>query len=344
MRAKYLLTTISVLSLGIAGNVCADDVYVNLSVLDNLQESSAPVVRQKPLFPIISASDSQKSVQAKKVRKAKKTSAKSSKEKLVIPAKKEIKVEVKETAKKPENQLNKREEDKLQVQKPVADTGPFKVAPVEPQTDKVQAAPSMPIKAETLPIEDKKEVKAEPVKKEEVETLTSLQKELKEETSEIKQPNLINEEIKTPVASEQSLQTKLPQTENQEENHSVSSEKDEKPALLISNKAETVSPAEQNVSEIVFSESNDELSEENKVQIDSIINRFENAKENKIAIYSFNLDDGNDSFRKKRISLNRAIAVRSYLLAKGYKNFSIKVVNLTEANGKEHSVRIEELK
>lgn len=344
MRAKYLLTTISVLSLGIAGNVCADDVYVNLSVLDNLQESSVPVMRQKPLFPIISASDSQKPVQAKKVRKAKKTSAKSSKEKLVIPAKKEIKVEVEETAKKPENQLNKREDDKLQVQKPVADTGPFKVAPVEPQTDKIQAAPSMPIKAETLPIEDKKETKTAPVKKEEVETLTSLQKELKEETSENKQPNLINEEIKTPVASEQSLQTKLPQMENQEENHSVSSEKDEKPALLINNKSETVSPAEQNVSEIVFSEGNDELSEENKVQIDSIINRFENAKENKIAIYSFNLDDGNDSFRKKRISLNRAIAVRSYLLAKGYKNFSIKVVNITEANGKEHSVRIEELK
>ena len=70
MRAKYLLTTISVLSLGIAGNVLADDVYVNLSVLDNLQDSPAPVMRAKPLFPIISKSDSQKSVSAKKVRKA----------------------------------------------------------------------------------------------------------------------------------------------------------------------------------------------------------------------------------------------------------------------------------
>ena len=119
-----------------------------------------------------------------------------------------------------------------------------------------------------------------------------------------------------------------------------------KPSLLIDNKqgGEEAKPAAVQKSEISFSPEGGELTSAMQTEIDNIIGAFENAKENKIAIYSFNLDDGEDSFRKKRIALNRAIAVRSYLLAKGYKNFSIKVVNLTEANGMENAVRIEELK
>ena len=95
---------------------------------------------------------------------------------------------------------------------------------------------------------------------------------------------------------------------------------------------------------LVFSEGTDTLTEEHKVQIDTIIASFENALVNKIAIYSYNLDDGVDVFKKKRLSLNRAVEVRSYLLPKGYKNFSIKVVNVDTASGKANTVEIEELK
>ena len=48
-------------------------------------------------------------------------------------------------------------------------------------------------------------------------------------------------------------------------------------------------------------------------------------------------------FRKKRMSLNRAVEIRSYLLGKGYKNFSIKVINVNEAD-KNNLVTVVELK
>lgn len=345
MRAKYLLTTISVLSLGIAGNVLADDVYVDLSVLDNLQDSSSPVVHQGPLFPIVSASDSQKPSPVKQVRKAKKTSAKSSKAKLVIPAKKSVKVEVQEDTKQQDKIV-----EKAKIEQPVVNTGPFKVAPVEPKVDSVQAAPSIPVKSVNLPVEEKtssveeKTNAAETAMPQTQEPTVVSNTEAKEQQS-TPLPVVPSESSKQDTDISSSLQKELNDMSKPQISQSVLN-KEEKPSLLIENNPspavkEKVMPT---VSEIFFAAESDELTDANKAEIDNIINAFENAKENKIAIYSFNLDDGNDSFRKKRISLNRAIAVRSYLLGKGYKNFSIKVVNLDEANGKENSVRIEELK
>ncbi len=94
---------------------------------------------------------------------------------------------------------------------------------------------------------------------------------------------------------------------------------------------------------IVFAEGVDELSADQQKQIDEIIASFDNASNHKIAIFSYNLDDGEDVFKKKRMSLNRAVAVRSYLLPKGYKNFSIKVVNVDASSGKANTVELEEL-
>ena len=94
---------------------------------------------------------------------------------------------------------------------------------------------------------------------------------------------------------------------------------------------------------IVFGEDEDILSPSNQEVLDSIIAKFKNEKDNKIAIYSYNLDDGVDSFRKKRTSLNRAIEIRSYLLKKGYKNFSIKVVNVSTGSDKINTVELEEI-
>lgn len=354
MRAKYLLTTISVLSLGIAGNVLADDVYVNLSVLDNLQDTSAPVVRPKPLFPVISKSDSQKPAPVKKARKAKKASKKPVKEKLVIPAKQSVKVEVKETETKPEERLKQLKEVKLPEVKPVADTGPFKTAPAEAKTDSVQAAPSVPVKSETLPLEDKKvgmDAKAEgstPLVSQNIEKVPSeniVPSTDAKEQSMTKLPTAPAETLNKNTETSSALQKELDDMEQKQASQQVQ-KTEEKPSLLIDNNPKPVAQEKiaAKASEIFFTPESDELTDTSKAEIDNIINAFENAKENKIAIYSFNLDNGSDTFRQKRISLNRAIAVRSYLLGKGYKNFSIKVVNLDAANGKENSVRIEELK
>lgn len=98
------------------------------------------------------------------------------------------------------------------------------------------------------------------------------------------------------------------------------------------------------IGKLTFLPEVDELSSEQQNQIDEIIKSFEDAINNKIAIYAYNLDDGVDTFKRKRLSLNRAVAVRSYLLPKGYKNFSIKVVNVDIASGKANTVELEELK
>lgn len=339
MRAKYLLSAISVLSLVLVGNISsvrADDVYVNLSVLDNLEGSVSPNINQGPLFPVISSS-TPKSVK-KAVASKKKTEKKSQKKKVELPKKSDIaiKIEKKEELPKPEKTIS--EPEKI----------PFRTVVTEDKEEKIQAAPSVPVKTETISTVE------QPIK-EEVPTSNENQKTVAPETpvsDETKavtmpQADLPNENISTQAATSQPvvenpLQTALEKMVEETSKLPAQTEPvEEKPSLLVKTQESTETSVGE---EIYFAEGEDELVPENEAQIDNIINRFENAKENKIAILSYNLDNGEDSFRKKRMSLNRAVAVRSYLLGKGYKNFSIKVVNLDEANGKENSVRIEELK
>ena len=61
-------------------------------------------------------------------------------------------------------------------------------------------------------------------------------------------------------------------------------------------------------------------------------------------INSYNYDDGNDVFNKKRLSLRRIVAVRSYLLNRGYKNFMPKVINLTDDVSQSNVVELDEIK
>lgn len=94
---------------------------------------------------------------------------------------------------------------------------------------------------------------------------------------------------------------------------------------------------------IRFENDVDELNEAQMLQIDTIVSTYENTPKNKIAIYSYNLDNGVDSFKRKRTSLNRAVNVRSYLLKKGYKNFSIKVININSVSDKQNMVELQEI-
>ncbi len=114
------------------------------------------------------------------------------------------------------------------------------------------------------------------------------------------------------------------------------------PKLLIDETATTNKKAIG--SSLVFALDSDEITEDLQKQIDQIVASFTNPADNKIAIYSYNLEDGVEAFKKKRISLNRAVAIRSYLLPKGYKNFSIKVINIDGSSDKGNTVELEELK
>ena len=56
-------------------------------------------------------------------------------------------------------------------------------------------------------------------------------------------------------------------------------------------------------------------------------------------IYAYNFNDGGNDFKNKRLSLNRAVEIRSYLMTRGYKNFGIKIVN-TDNRGKQNTVEV----
>ncbi len=107
---------------------------------------------------------------------------------------------------------------------------------------------------------------------------------------------------------------------------------------------ETVEMPEQVSNSLFFAADVSDLTSAQQQQIDKIIASFENPQQNKIAILAYNLDDGIDTFKRKRLSLNRAVDVRSYLLQKGYKNFSIKVINVASGSDKVNSVEIMEMK
>ena len=116
------------------------------------------------------------------------------------------------------------------------------------------------------------------------------------------------------------------------------------PAAAAQTPSAPAQPAAPVSSALTFADDADELTPAQQQQIDAIIGGFVDASKNKIAITSYNVEGGEDVFRRKRISLNRATGVRSYLLGKGYKNYSIKIVNVAADDDRANSVEIVELR
>lgn len=94
---------------------------------------------------------------------------------------------------------------------------------------------------------------------------------------------------------------------------------------------------------IVFDGLDAQLSDDNRKQIDEIMATFKDPNNNKISIVAYNVDDGVDTFKKKRLALNHALDVRTYLLDKGYINFSIRVLNVKDETNKLNMVEISEI-
>lgn len=342
MRAKFLLMPMVALGMSlplVGSEAVANDVFVDLSVLDSLGETASPAINNGPLFPVVKKAEPRKSAQkTAPARKFKAVTAKAKPapkkksvspvpaaeilEKVNIPAKPKIKVEV---------QMPETTEDAVKNPEVIPENlsglkdSPFAVAPVENAKEEISAAPTAPIeiKTETLPDIGKEPVIMEP----------------------------INGTTPFPAAEEEPAATTVPESlfqttdktdERQDKAEALVPLIEKEPAPLISSvvQAEKVFPS----SEIVFAPDSYELTDEDKARLDAVVASFDDPSVNKIAIFAFNVDDGKDVFRKKRLSLNRAVEVRSYLLGKGYKNFSIKVVNIDEPGDKENKVVIEELK
>ena len=117
--------------------------------------------------------------------------------------------------------------------------------------------------------------------------------------------------------------------------------KEIKPLLPVGDKTPA---AAETGRQIFFADDSFEISPENADKIISLIETFEDPRKHKIAIYAYNYDNGENTFKKKKLSLDRATEIRSLLLNKGYKNFSIKVINITDNPEKRNLVEIEEIK
>lgn len=253
-----------------------DNVFVDLSVLDNLNGSY--VAPSEPLFPVLPKKE--KVVQPKAQKQAK------AKAKTPTRARKSSKKAVRTQP----------------VAKPVVVAEPevvvVDVEPVEAKPLPATVAPIVPeVNTPEIPVTENKNVEVDVITPEQPAEAQTAPVVVEEQTSEL----LIDEKETAPIV--------------------VSTE----------------------TRSIIFADGEDELSSEQMAKIDDIIGKFKDLNSNKIAIYSYNLDDGVDSFRKKRISLNRAVGIRSYLLQQGYKNFSIKVININSGSDKINTVELEEI-
>lgn len=320
MRQKIIAAAL-VLTGVIAGGARAQmyqDVYVDLSALDSLESDSTPIYSQ-PLFPEV-----------------KKASA-----------------------------INKPAVKKASAVKKVKK--PSKAAKVKAaQAVKVTVAPQVEAKVETKPVE------AKPVVVEKVEATSAAPAALVEPTAlpqaeEVAQVVPVKEaapqadELKAAEDMVKDADTPVVKTPAEEEVKVVDVEPSTNPVEVVDVKPATAQPVaaepqepvksapllvEQGAADSVLKFAPDvaELTPEQQAQIDAIINSFDDAANNKIAILSYNINDGIDAFKKKRLSLNRAVEVRGYLLQQGHKNFSIKVINVEKDSGKANTVEIEELK
>lgn len=337
MRKNIKVWTISAL---VSLSVCAyanaqtePDVYVDLSALDELSGTGSPVIHTEPLFPVVTARQAAEE-KAKPSKKAIRKKAKPAAAKPVVKkekAKPEVKVEVVEKA--PAEQP--KSEPAASVVQPAApvtepEVKAQPVAEVEPVVPAAPAAKTEPavVLTEAEPAkpsaEPQSENKAKPVDDEvvvvDVEPLANPVKVVDVEPVSPAKAQLSAEEKTTDPAAK----TEAPSADNQ-------------PQAA----AEVKKPAP---GRFAFDAEVSDLNDAQKAQLDNLVNGFENPAVNKIAILAFNLDDGVDTFKKKRLSLNRAIEIRSYLLQKGYKNFSIKVINVDAASDKVNTVEVEELK
>mgnify|MGYP001040657933 FL=1 len=312
----------------------ADDVYVDLSVLNEIGGGSAPSVygRPEPLFPVIRNTPQFPVVKksAPKAPKAK-TPVRKNKQKLKI---KQVKVVEKE--------------EKIAIPAKPADIQPAREkanSAVENKLAVVEPAKDMPVGDKTVKNEVKEKAAVPAVE------LTSAPAK-REFVADVPAAGQAPFKTEEPVPAEKvSSAPVVPVKAESVENQPVGevpagAEKKAEPLVPVSGAlvAKPVADAEKVKREIVFTEGSSELDDLSKEKIDAIIASFDNAGANKIAIMAYNYDNGQDVFRKKRQSLNRAIEIRSYLLAKGYKNFSIKVINITDDAARGNVVEIDEIK
>lgn len=326
------LEYISILSFGLLMAVvparAEDDVYVDLSVLNGLQQSAPPVMSApQPLFPVVHKKAPEIKVKpASRPRTVKDEVKKEQPEAaLKTPEKTVVKVVKTDAVKSPApaaesktvSPVEKKAENTAEVYVPQAAQKP-ETSPALATEQPAVASEILPQPAASQPLKPEAQVKASAQQTDEVETGLGLK-------SELITP--AKNQVYAPEVPSSSDVAAIPE-------NAVSSA-DNQPAPAETSPAVSAS--------VHFDGDESELTDADKKQIDAVIAGFQNPHDNKIAVTAYNVDGGANAFRRKRTSLNRAVNVRTYLLNQGYKNYSIKIVNVPENDERADTVEIKEL-
>ena len=325
---RLVMASVCALALqGAAFAQAADDVYVDLSVLNNLQPGDSLFVETQPLFPVVKKAPVKKTVRKKKTPKKTVAPAKPVAEKTPAPKKEEKAIAILPQA--PE------------IPQPLAEAKPEPVKPANPIT---VADDREPVRETVADVDV--------VRPAETDNGKALSEPKSEETSKpaaaLIEPAAKVEPAKTEVsvpAAEETAKAPEKAAAVQEAENVPAAETEEKkeikPLLPVGNKT----PAAAEVGrQIFFADDSFEISPENADKIISLIEPFGDPRKHKIALSAYHSDNGENTFKKKKLSLDRATEIRSLLLNKGYKNFSIKVINITDNPEKRNLVEIEEIK
>ena len=314
MEKKLFAISLMCSLLAVRTGYAANDVFVDLSVLDAVDQKNADVIAQEPLFPpVVSKSISgQKGRSQPRVKLPMPEEAKPLPSSLVAEELTAPLVSEEETEEVPSDSLF------LPHENPFADIAKSSEDKTETESD-----------ALSVTEENNSEVEKQPVSEQQEAPLSD------KEVTETESDSLSQQT----EANAETIYSSIPQTE---------AEQVETTESILSariNDAQMTGSQESQPKEIYlvsFAENSSDLSEEEKQRLGAVSQSFEQSK--KIAIKAYYYDDGENSFAKKRICLNRATEVRSYLLAQGFKNFSIKIISTTADNENKNTVEIEEMK
>ena len=402
MRKVWMLVTVSCL---LWGRAAADDVYVDLSVLDGLDNAGSEEIA--PLFPVFDDSSLRplpKPVIGNKPRAAKpvpaKTEGKPEKTPAAVKAKAEPAVKAipvperkpnirplpvkSEPATEPVAAQKKRPaEDKAVNVKKAALPAKSAAAETKPAAVKENVSGNTAVSAKEKPTAERKKpaAKEKPAIKADIEKKSMPAVSRQPVLSAVAEPaadkavkaaaakNVKAEKAVGAKDTERLMKAEAPreipaakaqisaaESRKEGEKHFAA---EDKPAEKIPVKIEKTSSApvvakekepalqplipvaeeEPAADVIAFAGGVFELSAENTARLAAIADGFKRPGESKILIYAYNFNDGGNDFKNKRLSLNRAVEIRSYLMTRGYKNFGIKIVN-TDNRGKQNTVEV----
>lgn len=347
MRIKTVLGTCLVIAWGgFVSAAAADDsnVIVDLSVLDRLSPAPQAIsAAPKPLFPVVKKNTVAKKAVRKKTPKkiSKKTaSPKPAEVKVTVKEKNIAKVEIPAQAPSANLDISARQENTVS---PRANSAQDQVAPEMPA-----AQPLAPvIGVEHAPAQNAASSVSSALRAtSQTDSAPATAAVVPAENRNPDSLPVVVEEEKVEVVDVEPLSPKttvLPQ----ETTVAPAQPAADETGLLIDEAASPAVPAVSSdvtpAHRLLFDPEVSELSAEQQRQVDAIIASFKDPANNKIAIIAYNQDDGVDSFRKKRLSLDRVVKIRSYLLQKGYKDFAVKVINVDAKSDRGNIVEIEEM-